>query len=55
MWDWLGAKPGGAEELDRRLGHLRDVTRKVVTDAGHMLHHDQPVELARMIEEFLAR
>ena len=55
MWDWLGSKPGGQVELERRLGHLRDVTRKMVHDAGHMLHHDQPVELAQYIEEFLTR
>jgi pimeloyl-ACP methyl ester carboxylesterase len=28
---------------------LRYVT---VRDAGHMLHHDQPGEVARLIEEF---
>jgi pimeloyl-ACP methyl ester carboxylesterase len=55
MWDWMGAKPEGRAELERRLGHLRDVTCKIVHDAGHMLHHDQPAELAQMIEEFLAR
>jgi len=55
MWDWMGAKPEGRAELERRLGYLRDVTCKMVHDAGHMLHHDQPVELAQMIEEFLTR
>ena len=55
MWDWLGSKPGGQVELERRLGFLRDVTRKMVHDAGHMLHHDQPIELAQYIEEFLTR
>ena len=25
----------------------------MMPDAGHMLHHDQPELLARMIEEFL--
>jgi len=25
----------------------------VVNDAGHMLHHDQPELLARLIEDFL--
>lgn len=53
MWDWMGAKPAGRVELERRLGHLRDVTCKIVYDAGHMLHHDQPEALAEMIEEFL--
>lgn len=53
MWDWMGAGAAGRTELERRLSHLRDVTCKMVTDAGHMLHHDQPVALAQMIEEFL--
>jgi pimeloyl-ACP methyl ester carboxylesterase len=26
----------------------------MMPEAGHMLHHDQPEVLARMIEEFLA-
>jgi pimeloyl-ACP methyl ester carboxylesterase len=30
-----------------------DVTVQVIQDAGHMLHHDQPEQLARMIEAFL--
>jgi pimeloyl-ACP methyl ester carboxylesterase len=53
MWDWLGPKEDGRAELERRLAHLRDVQCKMVHDAGHMLHHDQPVALAQMIEEFL--
>jgi pimeloyl-ACP methyl ester carboxylesterase len=24
-----------------------------IEDAGHMLHHDQPADLARLIEDFL--
>jgi pimeloyl-ACP methyl ester carboxylesterase len=24
-----------------------------IQDAGHMLHHDQPQQLAQLIEEFL--
>ena len=40
------------EYAERRaaFGRLRHVT---VSDAGHMLHHDQPEQLARLIEEFL--
>jgi pimeloyl-ACP methyl ester carboxylesterase len=26
-----------------------------MADAGHMLHHDQPAELARLVETFLAQ
>jgi pimeloyl-ACP methyl ester carboxylesterase len=54
MWDWMGPKPGARIEIDRRLAHLADVRCKMMDDAGHMLHHDQPEVLARVIEEFLA-
>lgn len=54
MWDWLGSQPNGRVELDRRLGHLRDLRRETIVGAGHMLHHDQPEALARLIETFLA-
>ncbi|MDC8759199.1 alpha/beta fold hydrolase [Janthinobacterium fluminis] len=53
MWLWMGPKPQARVEIDRRLGFLKDVTTKMMADAGHMLHHDQPEALARMIEEFL--
>jgi pimeloyl-ACP methyl ester carboxylesterase len=36
------------------MAHLAKVTPRMVPDAGHMLHHDQPELLARMLEEFLA-
>ncbi len=54
MWQWMGPKPQARLEIDRRLGFLRDVRTRMMADAGHMLHHDQPAELARMIEAFLA-
>lgn len=54
MWQWMGPKPEARVEIDRRLSHLAKVTPRMMMDAGHMLHHDQPEELARMIEEFLA-
>lgn len=54
MWHWMGPKPEARIEIDRRLGHLADVRCEMMADAGHMLHHDQPAVLARMIEDFLA-
>lgn len=36
-----------------RLRALADCREVLVTDAGHMLHHDQPEAVARLIEEFL--
>ena len=40
-------------EYHERLKQLPDARVAVVQDAGHMLHHDQPAQLARLIEEFL--
>jgi pimeloyl-ACP methyl ester carboxylesterase len=44
---------GDQAELDRRAHLVRNVTVARVRDAGHMLHHDQPREVARLIEGFL--
>jgi len=41
-------------EYHERLKSVSDVRRTIIDDAGHMLHHDQPQQLARLIEEFLA-
>jgi pimeloyl-ACP methyl ester carboxylesterase len=53
MWQWMGPKPEARIEIDRRLGHLAQVSAQMMADAGHMLHHDQPEALARMLEAFL--
>jgi len=54
MWLWMGPKEEARVEVDRRLGHLANVTAKMIDNAGHMLHHDQPELLAALVEEFLA-
>jgi pimeloyl-ACP methyl ester carboxylesterase len=54
MWRWMGAKEQARAEVDRRRAHLADVTARMVPRAGHMLHHDQPELVARMVEAFLA-
>lgn len=54
MWQWLGAKDEARAEIERRLGFFADLTRATLPEAGHMLHHDQPLLLAQMIEHFLA-
>ncbi|QIL80912.1 alpha/beta hydrolase [Diaphorobacter sp. HDW4A] len=48
---------GGAyslAEFHQRLAHVRDARSAQVNDAAHMLHHDQPEAVARLIEDFLA-
>ncbi|MDB5925665.1 MAG: Alpha/beta hydrolase, partial [Betaproteobacteria bacterium] len=32
---------------------FRDLREAELEDCGHMMHHDQPRKLARVIEEFL--
>lgn len=53
MWLWMGPKEQARAEIDYRLSHLADVTTRLMADAGHMLHHDQPAELARLLDQFL--
>lgn len=42
-------------EVERRRRVLLEVEVAEVQEAGHMLHHDQPREVARLIEDFLGR
>jgi len=42
------------EALAERRAAFKDLKYHTVKDAGHMLHHDRPEEIARLIEEFLA-
>lgn len=44
-----------AADLAERRAAFRDLRHVTVPDAGHMLHHDQPQAVARLLEEFLAR
>ena len=41
------------EQLAERKGAFSDYREAWIDDAGHMMHHDQPVAVAQMIEEFL--
>ena len=57
---WLASGTDGDPDGDgfdivrRRLAHIRNIRLEIVADAGHMLHHDQPEAVARLIEPFLA-
>ena len=42
-----------AQDLAARKACFRQLTERVIADAGHMLHHDQPERVAEVIEEFL--
>jgi pimeloyl-ACP methyl ester carboxylesterase len=41
------------EDLAERRGAFRNRREVELEDAGHMMHHDQPERLARLIEDFL--
>jgi len=49
---WWGGKYTLAD-YHERLKSVPDIRTGVIQDAGHMLHHDQPEQLAQMIEGFL--
>lgn len=53
VWQWMGPKEKARGEIDRRIGFIPNVTKAIINDAGHMLHHDQPEALAQLIERFL--
>jgi pimeloyl-ACP methyl ester carboxylesterase len=40
-------------EFHERLRSVPKLAQGTVTDAGHMLHHDQPEQVARLMENFL--
>jgi pimeloyl-ACP methyl ester carboxylesterase len=41
-------------EFKQRISVVRNLTHATIRDAGHMLHHDQPEQLAQLIEDFLS-
>jgi pimeloyl-ACP methyl ester carboxylesterase len=49
---WQGRYTLG--EFHERLQAVPQLQRVVIDDAAHMLHHDQPERLARLIEDFLS-
>jgi pimeloyl-ACP methyl ester carboxylesterase len=44
---------GNAADLEQRRAAFRNLTEHTIKDAGHMMHQDQPEELARVLEAFL--
>jgi len=43
-----------AEDIEARKASYTNLQEAGIEDAGHMLHHDQPEELAKVIEDFLS-
>ena len=52
MHQWYAGKYTLAN-YHERLKHVPNARVAVIEDAGHMLHHDQPEQLAQLIEGFL--
>ncbi len=50
---WWGNRYTKAE-FHERLNVVTSVERHVVSPAGHMLHHDRPEDIARLLEAFLS-
>ncbi len=50
---WVAPGADARAEIERRFAHVPHGTLHYVADAGHMLHHDQPQVVARLIESFV--
>jgi pimeloyl-ACP methyl ester carboxylesterase len=50
---WAEAYPRG--DFDARLAEVPQLQKLMIDDCGHMLHHDQPQQVAAHIEGFLGR
>jgi pimeloyl-ACP methyl ester carboxylesterase len=50
---WLARGGDAAAEIARRATNIPNGRMEVVADASHMLHHDQPAAVARLMEAFL--
>ena len=50
---WLAGGGDAAAEVALRFSHIPDGRLETVADAGHMLHHDRPEAVARLVEAFL--
>ncbi|MES2536879.1 MAG: alpha/beta hydrolase [Pseudomonadota bacterium] len=53
-WRWLDASADPGVEIKRRREIMPNPTVVNLKGAGHMVHHDQPEALAKVIEEFLS-
>jgi len=49
---WLRSNPS---DLDQRRSAFRNLREHTIADTGHMMHQDQPEELARVLEDFIGR
>jgi len=54
MHKWWGDRYPRAD-FDARLALVRHVEAHRLSPAGHMLHHDQPEQLAALVDRFLSR
>ncbi len=53
MWALMGNPEQARSEVERRITNIPHLQRAIISQAGHMLHHDQPEQLAALIEQFL--
>lgn len=50
----LAARQGAEGDIEALRACIRDLRMEIMAGAGHMLHHEQPGALARLIEDFFA-
>jgi pimeloyl-ACP methyl ester carboxylesterase len=52
QWVRKWMRDDGGSVVDRYRACYRSLHEETIADAGHMMHHDQPLEFARTIESF---
>jgi pimeloyl-ACP methyl ester carboxylesterase len=53
MGDWMGVE-NVEKEIEERLSAFPPGSRRVtIPGSGHMIHHERPEELAKVVLEFL--
>jgi pimeloyl-ACP methyl ester carboxylesterase len=51
---WVAGDRDPDAEIARRMANVRNARLVTVAEAGHMLHHDRPDEVARIVDAFVA-
>ena len=55
LWMSRGGEPADFDQIRTRFDVVKNWGFEIVEDAGHMLHHDQPLIVARLIEQHLKK
>ena len=53
--EFMRQQVSNAEDYAARKACFKELREEIIPDCGHMMHHDQPEQLATLLEDFLVR